>query len=117
MRTVSPWHRRCEFGLDPAIAGSDARQAQDVQAYLEAHIEQGPVLEAENLAVGWLLASLEQAFQCEVTGMAGHAGTVPVHLRQDAMTGAAEMILSIEIGERWGRCGNRLASVKLYPAR
>lgn len=86
-----------EFGLDPEKAGSDARKAQDVQAYLEAHIEQGPVLEAENLAVGVVTGIAgAKRFQCEVTGMAGHAGTVPVRLRQDAMSGAAEMILAIE---------------------
>ncbi|PNH78912.1 allantoate amidohydrolase [Vibrio diazotrophicus] len=86
-----------EFGLDPEKAGSDARQEHEVQAYLEAHIEQGPVLEAENLAVGVVTGIAgAKRFQCEVTGIAGHAGTVPVHLRQDAMTGAAEMILSIE---------------------
>ncbi len=86
-----------DFGLDPGKAGSDARKPEETLSYLEAHIEQGPVLEAENLAVGVVTGIAgAKRFQCEVTGMAGHAGTVPVNLRQDAMCGAAEMITAIE---------------------
>lgn len=86
-----------DFGLDPEKAGSDARKPEETLGYLEAHIEQGPVLEAENLAVGVVTGIAgAKRFQCEVTGMAGHAGTVPVNLRQDAMCGCAEMILAIE---------------------
>ncbi|QTH07226.1 allantoate amidohydrolase [Vibrio fluvialis] len=85
------------FGLDPNQAGCDARTAKETLAYLEAHIEQGPVLETENLPVGVVTGIAgAKRFQCQVKGMAGHAGTVPVDLRRDALCGAAEMIIAIE---------------------
>ncbi|EKO3991821.1 allantoate amidohydrolase [Vibrio fluvialis] len=85
------------FGLDPNQAGCDARKAKETLAYLEVHIEQGPVLEAENLPVGVVTGIAgAKRFQCQVKGMAGHAGTVPVDLRRDALCGAAEMIIAIE---------------------
>jgi allantoate deiminase len=66
-------------------------------AYLEAHIEQGPVLEAEGLALGVVTGIAAQLrFAVVVTGQAGHAGTCTMPLRRDALTGAAEMVLAIE---------------------
>jgi len=66
-------------------------------AYLEAHIEQGPVLEADGLALGVVTGIAAQIrFAVVVTGQAGHAGTSSMGLRRDALTGAAEMVLAIE---------------------
>lgn len=66
-------------------------------AYLEAHIEQGPVLEAQGLAVGTVTGIAAQLrLSATVTGQANHAGTTTMALRRDAMTGAAEMMLAIE---------------------
>src|SRR3546814_13751709 len=60
-------------------------------------LEQGPVLEAEDLPVGTVTAiNGASRFAITVEGMAGHAGTVPMHLRRDALAGAAEMIAAIE---------------------
>jgi allantoate deiminase len=74
-----------------------ARSPGTTLAYLEAHIEQGPALEAEGLAVGTVTGIAAQLrFQATVTGMAGHAGTSSMALRRDALTGAAEMVLAIE---------------------
>ncbi|MCG3722956.1 allantoate amidohydrolase [Vibrio cincinnatiensis] len=85
------------FGLDPSLAGSDARTPEETLAYLEVHIEQGPVLEAENLPVGVVTGIAgAKRFQCQVKGIAGHAGTVTLDLRHDALCGAAEMIMAIE---------------------
>ena len=71
--------------------------ARATLAYLEAHIEQGPVLEAEGLAVGTVTGIAAQLrYQAIVKGMAGHAGTSSMPLRRDALAGAAEMILVIE---------------------
>jgi len=68
-----------------------------VLGYVEIHIEQGPVLEAEDLPVGIVTAiNGASRFTIEVTGVAGHAGTVPMHLRQDALAAAAEMVLAVE---------------------
>ncbi|UZK66455.1 allantoate amidohydrolase [Sphingomonas sp. M1-B02] len=66
-------------------------------AYLEAHIEQGPVLESEGLAVGTVTGIAAQLrYAVMVAGVAGHAGTTTMPLRRDALTAAAEMVLAIE---------------------
>jgi allantoate deiminase len=85
------------FGLDPAGLDMVARRPEQVLAYAELHIEQGPVLEAEGLAVGVVTAiNGGNRFNVELTGMAGHAGTVPMGLRRDALAAAAECILAVE---------------------
>lgn len=83
------------FGCDPeAVANLRARH---VAAFVELHIEQGPVLESENLAVGVVTAiNGATRFQAIVKGEAGHAGAVPMALRRDALAAAAEMMLAIE---------------------
>lgn len=76
---------------------SAARTPGTTLAYLEAHIEQGPVLEAEGRAVGTVTGIAAQLrYQAVVKGVAGHAGTSSMPLRRDALAGAAEMILAIE---------------------
>jgi allantoate deiminase len=87
-----------EFGLDPDAIVSAARRRADLLAYVELHIEQGPVLESEGLAVGVVTAiNGGNRFAVELTGMAGHAGTVPMRLRRDALTAAAECVLAVEL--------------------
>ncbi len=89
------------FGLDPERVGDAVRRRAEILAYAELHIEQGPVLEAEGLAVGVVTAiNGANRFTVEVEGMAGHAGTVPMSLRRDALAAAAECVLAIE-----SRCG------------
>jgi allantoate deiminase len=85
------------FGLDPAAIPSIARKKGDVLAYAELHIEQGPVLEAEGLPVG-VVTAINGFSRQRVTlrGAAGHAGTVPMNLRHDALAGAAECALAVE---------------------
>jgi len=86
-----------EFGLDPALAGKDQRLADDILSYLEVHIEQGPILEDLDLPVGVVTGIAgAKRYQFKLKGMAGHAGTVPLGLRKDAMSGAAQMISLIE---------------------
>ena len=86
-----------EFGLDPNRISALARKKQDVVAYAELHIEQGPVLEAEGLAVG-VVTAINGFSRMRVTlrGVAGHAGTVPMQLRRDALAAAAECVLAVE---------------------
>lgn len=86
-----------DFGLDPAHIGDAGRRRDEILAYAELHIEQGPVLEAEGLPVG-VVTAINGATRLAVTidGMAGHAGTVPMNLRQDALAAAAECVLAIE---------------------
>src|SRR5579862_5786420 len=85
------------FGLDPDHIGAAARVRRELLAYLELHIEQGPVLEQQDLAVGVVTAiSGATRLAARLTGRAGHAGTVPMPLRRDALAGASECIGAIE---------------------
>jgi allantoate deiminase len=86
-----------EFGLDPERIPEIARKKGEVAAYAELHIEQGPVLEAEGLAVGVVSAiNGFSRLRARLLGAAGHAGTVPMRLRRDALAGAAECVLAVE---------------------
>ena len=86
-----------EFGLDPAKVDAAARRPGEAAAYVELHIEQGPVLEANGLPLGVVTAiSGATRLRVEVRGLAGHAGTVPMGGRQDALAAAAEAVLAIE---------------------
>ena len=85
------------FGLDPARVGEAAHPRGSVLAYAEIHIEQGPVLESRGLPVGAVTAiNGATRYAMEAEGMAGHAGTVPMNLRQDALAAAAECVLAVE---------------------
>jgi allantoate deiminase len=83
------------FGGDPERAASLRRP--HVAAFVEAHIEQGPTLEAEGLPLG-VVTAINGATRLEigVDGIAGHAGATPMNLRRDALAAAAEMMLAIE---------------------
>ena len=85
-----------EFGCDPDKLKESEYPEGSIAAFLEMHIEQGPVLEKNNLPVGivtgisgplWLTVELE--------GFAGHAGSVPMPMRQDALVGAAKVIVAL----------------------
>jgi allantoate deiminase len=85
------------FGGDPSGIAALARTPGSVAGYLELHIEQGPVLEAGNEPVGIVTAINAQCrARVRVTGEAGHAGTVPMRLRRDALAAGAEMMLALE---------------------
>ena len=86
-----------DYGLDPERIGEAARPEGSVYAYVELHIEQGKILENEDLPAGivtgiagpvWLKVTLE--------GEAGHAGTTPMNLRRDALAAAAAIVGVIE---------------------
>lgn len=78
-----------------------APPARKLFAYVEAHIEQGPVLEAGGMALGVVSAIAGQTrAKVILEGSAGHAGTVPMPLRKDALTGAAECLLLVEQSAR-----------------
>ena len=86
-----------QFGCHPFEIPDVPRRKEDVLGYVELHIEQGPVLEAEDLPIGVVTAIAGASrFTVDVTGMAGHAGTVPMRLRKDAGAAAAEMMLAVE---------------------
>ncbi len=80
-----------EYGLNPQDVL--AMSAAQLDAYIEVHIEQGPVLEAAHLPVG-IVTAIQSLFLYEVSlqGMAGHAGTVPMALRKDPVRTACQLI-------------------------
>ena len=85
------------FGLDPSQINTAAKRSEDVIAYLELHIEQGPVLESKDEPVGVVTAIAGATRRLvTVSGVAGHAGTVPMDHRQDALLAAAECSLAVE---------------------
>ncbi len=98
-------------GLDPARIHLAARRPEEIAAYLELHIEQGPCLEQEGLALG-LVEAINGArrLNCRFTGEAGHAGTVPMSHRKDALAAAAEWMVRVETLTR-EQGGNRVATV------
>ncbi|WP_024939823.1 allantoate amidohydrolase [Xanthomonas arboricola] len=86
-----------DWDLDIAHIHQAARAPGSVLAYLETHIEQGPVLEAEGLPVGIVTAiAAQRRFALRFDGRAGHAGTTTMALRRDALSAAAEALLAIE---------------------
>jgi allantoate deiminase len=84
------------FGLDPTQI-PEARLDDDIFGYLEIHIEQGPLLEAEGLPVAVVEGIAGQSrLSFRFTGHANHAGTTPMHIRRDALAGAAEWMQQVE---------------------
>ena len=85
-----------KFGLNPAEI-PQAELENDTLCYLEFHIEQGPVLEKLNQPLAAVEAIAGQSrMEFTFVGRANHAGTTPMHLRRDALTGAAEWIGAVE---------------------
>ena len=85
------------FGLDPDRIGTLAHKLNDVIGFVETHIEQGPVLEQEDEALGVVTAICGiERHQIEVIGETGHAGTLPMSGRRDALVGAAAVVTQID---------------------
>ncbi|MCV6546838.1 MAG: Zn-dependent hydrolase [Cohaesibacter sp.] len=82
------------MGGDPDVISQETRD--DIKGYLELHIEQGRVLESEELDVG-IVTTIVGITRIEiiVTGLPDHAGTTPMHLRKDALSGAIEVVAGI----------------------
>lgn len=86
-----------KYGKDPADIPAAAYTRDVAAAYVEVHIEQGPVLEHRSQPLGVVTAIAGQSYlNVEFRGEAGHAGTVPMALRRDALAGSAEVILLAE---------------------
>lgn len=100
---VSTEEAMLKIGLDPTLPRK--RDPKTMKAFLELHIEQGPILEDHNIPLGVVeaIVGLTQ-LEVTVTGQAGHAGTTPMNRRADALAAAAAIIaqlpnLAIEEGE------------------
>ena len=89
------------FGGDPEALESEGREGGDLLGYFEVHIEQGPVLEELDLPVGVVSAINGQSrIGVGFIGEAGHAGTVPMEGRHDALCAAAEFVAEVERAAR-----------------
>ena len=86
-----------DFGLDPARLPGAFRRPENYVGYLEAHIEQGPLLEDADrrLAVVTSIAGARR-FALTMIGHAGHAGGTPYDRRRDALVGASELVVEVE---------------------
>src|SRR5437763_2360512 len=101
---VSLPHALAEHGVDLDRAGEARSQLENAAAYLELHIEQGPVLEGLDLALGAVLGTFGvERHRIIWTGQAAHAGSTPMDRRRDALAGAAKLALEIrDIAARTG---------------
>lgn len=89
----------CAFGGNPdaQVLRIPRWRREELLGYSEVHIEQGPVLEEMGLPVGVVTAIAGQTrLRVSFTGMTGHAGTVPMPMRRDALGAAAEFVLAVE---------------------
>jgi len=86
---------------DGGLLDIPKRDGNDVAAYLELHVEQGPVMEAAGVRLGVVSAITGQIrYRAVVEGASGHAGTVPMDRRADALGAAAEIVLAMEAAAR-----------------
>ena len=115
-----------EAGLDPAAVGEAARSSDSLAAYLELHIEQGKVLEGEDLPVGVVTGIAGPVWlRLFLSGEAGHAGTTPMGDRRDALAAAAEVVGIIEVEAAAagstvgtvGQVGARPGGINIIPGR
>ena len=100
---LKDFSERVNLTLPDAPFEAAARSSSDILAYFEPHIEQGPVLENEGLAVAVVSGIAAQLrYKLVLTGEAGHAGTSLMHLRRDALAGASEIVLGTEEATKAG---------------
>jgi allantoate deiminase len=115
------------YGKDVDAIPAAAYRPEDVAAFVEVHIEQGPELEARNVPLGVVTGIVGQSrLRVAVIGEAGHAGTVPMTYRRDALAGAAELVSRVELMARdsagtlvgtVGRMAVQPGAVNIIPGR
>ena len=105
---VSVYQAMAAYGLKPEEIAEHKRD--DIKAFIEIHIEQGPVLEAEHKEIGIVdvIVGLKRA-RIRINGRADHAGTMPMHMRKDALEQATKVIS--KIGDRARLFRNCVATV------
>lgn len=105
---VSVYQAMAAYGLKPEEIAENKRD--DIKAFIEIHIEQGPVLEAEHKEIGIVdvIVGIKRA-RIRINGRADHAGTMPMHMRKDALEQATKVIS--KIGDRARLFRNCVATV------
>jgi beta-ureidopropionase / N-carbamoyl-L-amino-acid hydrolase len=98
-------------------AAGQAKMGFEIDAYFEAHIEQGPVLEAHGETVGVVTGALGQRwFECTLEGFEAHAGPTPMNLRRDALQAAASIISAVDqIGRSHGEARSTVGMIDCWP--
>ena len=95
-------HRRARPSTPSAIAAAEAVGAREIGAFVELHIEQGPILEAEGKTIGVVEGGQGiMWFDGVITGFESHAGTTPMPRRRDALLGARRSSRSRPSGSPW----------------
>lgn len=104
------------FGVDPEAIEDASRAGSPPIAYVELHIEQGPALEEADAPLG-VVTAIAGATRLLVTidGAAGHAGTVPMASRQDALVAASECVLAVDRLARRSRCVGTVGHLRVEP--
>ncbi|MGB3327660.1 MAG: Zn-dependent hydrolase, partial [Thermomicrobiales bacterium] len=105
------------FGLDPDRLAEARRDPGELLGFVELHIEQGPVLERRDVPVG-VVSGIAGANRATIvlTGEAGHAGTVPMALRRDALAAASEFVLAVErVARQQEQLVGTVGELKLSP--
>ncbi|HEV8036430.1 M20 family metallo-hydrolase [Yoonia sp.] len=105
------------FGADPTQLVGLARDPTDILCYLEAHIEQGPVLETRNSPLGVVtgICGIERN-RIVFTGETGHAGTVPMADRRDALVAASRFIVAVsEIAKQTNSIRATVGEISVHP--
>jgi beta-ureidopropionase / N-carbamoyl-L-amino-acid hydrolase len=93
------------------------RSSQEIAAFVELHVEQGPILESMDKQIGVVEGIVGQRrFNITVKGSANHAGTTPMHLRQDALVAAAKIVLAVnQIGNTPGQQVATVGKMEVLP--
>ncbi len=102
---ISIWDAMQQFGLNPAKIADAVRKPDEIYAFVEMHIEQGPVLEQSDTKLGIVECIVaNRTLEITIQGQANHAGTTPMHMRLDAFAASARlaqlaMDKAIELGD------------------
>lgn len=95
--SISFYEALKQAGFQPEQLETVKKKKGDYHAFMELHIEQGPVLEVENKSIGIVTAiAAPTRLKVHVKGVADHSGTTPMHLRNDALVGASDLIVALE---------------------
>ncbi len=110
------------LGISPRNLSRLARDPKSMKAYLELHIEQGPILEAKAKRIGLVTSiAAPSRFKIVFTGQADHSGTTPMEMRKDALVAAAQLIEYVEkISRKFssmekGRVVGTVGAMKIEP--